>query len=158
MARESDIMETESKTGSSLPPCTLERAEVKQVRAWRADNLKLKEIQARCRAEGITSRSGMTPSLETLSRWCLGIEVKVKRDPPSKPRAPKLRLEQRPQNKALIDLIKSMREVEEGEEVWSFDKIAARANEKGYTTSRGKPLSKTQIIRVWKHFKAQPDG
>lgn len=156
MAKRLDVIDPDPS--SSLPPCTLERPEVKEVRSWRAEGLKLKEIQARCKVEGITSRSGKTPSLDTLSRWCRGIEVKVERSPPSKPRAPKLRLEQRPQNIGLIDLIKSMREVEEGEEVWSFDKIAARANEEGYTTSRGKPLSKTQIIRVWKHFKAQADG
>lgn len=141
------------KVNSSLPSCTLERAEVKQVRAWRTEGLKLKEIQAHCKAAGVMSRSDITPSLDTLSRWCRGLEVSVKRDPPSKPRAPKLRLEQRPQNNDLLELIESMRA-----EGLSFDKIAAHANEKGYTTSRGKPLSKTQIIKVWDHLKAQSDG
>lgn len=142
------IIKAESKSDDRSPSLTLERPEVKQVRAWRAENLKLKEIQERCKAEGIIARSGRTPTLETLHKWCTGIKVDIQRAPISQPRASKRRIEKRPQNKGFAELMISLRA-----EGLSFDKIADQVNEAGYTTSKGKPLSKTQIIRTWKQIK-----
>jgi DNA invertase Pin-like site-specific DNA recombinase len=127
-----------------------EQAKIERVRAWRAEGLKFDQIQARCKAEGISSRSGMTPSVGTLSRWCRGVEVKAKRAARALDFVTKPRLEQRSEARGLAPLVSALRETG-----LSFDMIAGRANEEGYTTSRGKPLSKTQVIRIWKQNNLQ---
>jgi DNA invertase Pin-like site-specific DNA recombinase len=125
-----------------------EQEKIERVRSWRSTGLSLKAVHAHCEAEGVTTRKGTTPTLKTLSLWCRGVELsqQPKRSPRSAQTKARPRLDQQPQSRGLTPLIKALRE-----QGLSFEKIAARVTEEGYTTSKGGAITKTQVIRAWKH-------
>lgn len=121
---------------------------IAQVRAWRAEGIKLKDICKRCQSEGIRTRRGNIPTLAQICRWCKDVEspVPMKRQPQCRH---KTRIENRPQNVGLTELIFKLRD-----DGLSYDKIAEKLAIMGFCTSRGNPISKTQILRIVRKNKA----
>ena len=49
-----------------------EQAKVERVRELRAEGYSLSALRQICESEGITARSGKTPSISALHKWCAG--------------------------------------------------------------------------------------
>lgn len=121
---------------------------IAQVRAWREEGIKLKDIYKRCQSEGIRTQRGNIPTITQICRWCKDIEIlePIERQPQCRN---KTRIENRPQNMGLTELIFKLRD-----DGLSYDKIADRLEIMGFCTSRGNPISKTQILRIVRNNKA----
>ena len=120
-----------------------EKTKIEIVRSWRAEGLTYEQLRQRCDDNGITSRRGSTPSHRTLHTWCAGIDKpKVKRVNKEGP-VPARRMEARPENKGLAALVKAYKA-----QGLSLRNIAAKVTSDGFTTSRGGPITKTQVMRI----------
>lgn len=120
-----------------------EKAKIEIVRSWRAEGLTYEQLRQRCDDNGITSRRGSTPSHRTLHTWCAGIDKpKVKRVNKEGP-VPARRMEARQENKGLAALIKAYKA-----QGMSLRAIAAKVTSDGFTTSKGGPITKTQVTRI----------
>lgn len=122
---------------------TDERAKIDLVRSWRAEGLTFEQLRARCEDNNITTRRGMTPSLRALHKWCEGVtKPKVKRTTKTGPVKAR-RIEAKAENKGLKALAESLRA-----QGFSYQKVAKMVTEEGYKTSKGGPITKTQIMRI----------
>ena len=130
-----------------------EQKKIERVRSWRSAGLSFKAVQARCEAEGVTTRKGTTPTRKTLSIWCRGVELPQQPQRSTRKAQAKARhrLDQQSRSRGLLPLIKALRE-----QGLSFEKIAARVTSEGYTTSKGGAITKTQVIRAWKQNNLYP--
>lgn len=131
----------------------LKRAEesIFQVRQWRAEGCKLEVIHQRCRSEGIRTQRGNIPSITWISRHCKDVDVLVpiKWAPAKMPRdKAKTRIENRTENVGLAERILTLRAGG-----LSYDKVAKQLKVDGFRTSRGNPISKTQILRIIRNTK-----
>ena len=120
-----------------------------KARELRSQGLSLSLIQNHLKDQGLKTSRGTTPTLKTLFIWCRDIEVKELKRKDREHGGGRPRLEDMPEHKGLASLIK--RERLEGK---SFDQIARAVAEKGYRTASGKPINKTQLIRIWKRLNA----
>jgi len=119
---------------------------LKIVRSWRASGLTFSAIQERCIEHGYTTQLGTTPTVKTICLWCKGIPkpIKKRRTRPYDPNTPpRTRLDQYPQNKGLRELIFELKS--KGESLRSITALLERA---GFTTTKGTPIGKTQVLRI----------
>ena len=120
-----------------------EIANIERVRDWYRAGLPFADIQERCEAEGIKSRSGATPSTVTLRRWVKGTERKVpaKRRPSTgKPAGRK------PVAAGQAGLVGILRGLRESGKTWAA--CAQHLEEEGYRNSKGNPFHRQQLQRV----------
>lgn len=119
---------------------------LKIVRSWRASGLTFSAIQKRCVEHGYTTQLGTTPTVKTICLWCKGIPkpIKKRRTRPYDPNTPpRTRLDQYPQNKGLRERIINLRNTGA-----SIRAITALVELDGYTTLKGTPIGKTQVLRI----------
>lgn len=127
-----------------------EQAKIDLVRSWRSEGLTLKEIQARCEDQGVSTRQGYTPTLTTIRRWTEGVKMtkKVKKKyekrvdkggRPSGFRAHNRKLDQDKALRALLITYASSGLTQKG--------IAEKLAESGLTTAKGNPYDAKQIRR-----------
>ena len=118
-----------------------EQSKINKVRAMRQSGLSFKEITKRCKDQGIISRRGNVPSHATLVRWCKGIQIEIERN--LEGRTPRSCIENTKAGlkATVIDLRR---------QGMSVRHIAHELNERGYTTSKGNPISHTQVLRIIK--------
>ena len=121
---------------------------IAQVRAWRAEGNRIKDIHKRCKSEGIRTRRNNMPTLAQICDWCKDVEILVPMERRPQCRK-KTRIENRPQNVGLTELIIKLRDAG-----LSYDKVAEQLKIQGFCTSRGNPISKTQIFRIVRKSKA----
>lgn len=120
-----------------------ERTKIDLVRSWRAEGLTFEQLRARCEDNNITTRRGMAPSLRALHKWCEGVtKPKAKRTTKTGPVKAR-RIEAKAENKGLKALAESLRA-----QGFSYQKVAKMVTEEGYKTSKGGPITKTQIMRI----------
>lgn len=120
-----------------------ETANIERVRDWYRAGLPFVDIQERCEAEGIQSRSGATPSTGTLRRWVKGIE----RDVPAKRRASTGKLGGRkPVAASQPGLVGILRSLRAQGKTWAA--CAQHLEEEGYRNSKGKPFHRQQLQRI----------
>jgi DNA invertase Pin-like site-specific DNA recombinase len=120
-----------------------ETANIERVRRWYRAGLPFADIQERCEAEGIKSRSGATPSTVTLRRWVKGIErdIPAKRRPSTgKPAGRK------PVAAGQAGLVGILRSLRESGKTWAA--CAQHLEEEGYRNSKGNPFHRQQLQRV----------
>lgn len=130
-------------TVAELALDTDEQDKINTVREWRSKGASFREIQERCKEHNLRSRRDCIPSIRTLHYWCDGID-KPKSKPTTKTEpVPKRRIESRPENKGLVALVISLKE-----QGMSLRSIASKVSNEGYTTSKGNPITKTQVIRI----------
>ena len=133
-----------------------EQAKIDLVRSWRSEGLTLKEIQARCEDQGVSTRQGYTPTLTTIRRWTEGVKMtkKVKKKyekrvdkggRPSGFRSHKRKLDQDKALRYLIIKLVSSGLTQRG--------IAEKLAENGCVTAKGKPYNVKQIQRWIKELK-----
>jgi len=122
-----------------------ERQKIERVRALRAKGYTYSQLIGLCEREGILSRNGQTPSAATLSRWCKGVKLErpIKRAKRKGSNAGRPQLKDSlPQLTATIVDLKKLG--------YTLRKISEILTERGYTTSKGKPISHVQVSRVLK--------
>lgn len=121
------------------------------VRSWRRSGLTLSAIQERCEFHGYKTQAGTLPTIKTLYMWCKGIPKpprcpKARRTRPYDPNTPpRRRLDQYPQNKGLAERIKEL-----SDSGVSQRKITEQINAEGFTTTKGTPIGRTQVLRILK--------
>ena len=130
-----------------------ETANIEQVRIWYRAGLPFAEIQERCEAESIKSRSGSTPSTVTLRRWVKGIE----RDVPAKRRPNTGRpAGRKPVAAGQAGLIGILRRLRAEGQSWSV--CAQRLEAEGYRNSKGNPFHRQQLQRVLARVESETVG
>ena len=117
---------------------------INKVRAKRADGTALDALVEWCQQEGITARSGLTPSRSTIAKWIEGVELTapVKRKP-MPPRAPRRKLEETSSCRGLTALVRDLHE-----QGLSLRAIAAEVSQRGYLNSKGNALHAQNIKRI----------
>ena len=139
-----------------VEPNPHERQKVEWVRRYRAEGMTYSALQDLCEQEGITARSGQTPSQQTLANWCSDVQlikpVKRKKTASSREKQKTKRSinETHPQ---LIYMILDLRE-----KGLSSRKIAEVLTERGYTTAKGGAFQKTQVLRILRRIEDDTDG
>lgn len=113
----------------------------------------LAAIQAKCEAHGYTTQLNTTPSIKTIHQWCKGVtkpprRPKARRQAPNLP--PRTRLDQYPQNKGLVELIMGLKA-----QGLTLMAIVERVALEGFRTTKGTPIGKTQIIRIFQREEAR---
>lgn len=133
----------EEITTGELAPDLNEVDKINLVREWRSQGATYEQLRQRCEDNGLTSRRGCTPSLRTLHSWCKGITKPKAKATTKEGPVPARRIEARAENKGLSALVTSLKA-----QGMSLRKIAAKVTAEGYTTSKGGPITKTQIMRI----------
>lgn len=129
-----------------------EQAKLEHIIQARAQGLTYRALQELCEREGITSRSGHTPSIQTLANWCKGVSLTqpIKRKAPgpsdTKRQTKPSVTETHPQ---LVFTVLDLRD-----KGLSSRGIAQELTARGYTTARGGALQKTQVLRILKRVEA----
>ena len=133
----------EETTTGELVPDTNEIDKINLVREWRSQGATFTQLRQLCEDNGLTSRRGCTPSLRTLHSWCDGIAKPKAKATTQEGPVPARRIEARAENKGLSALVASLKA-----QGMSLRKIASKVTSEGYTTAKGGPITKTQIIRI----------
>lgn len=122
---------------------------LKTIRSWRLAGLTFSAIQDRCIEHGYTTTIGTIPTIKTICLWCKGIPRPIKEKRRTRPydpnTPPRMRIDQHPQNKGLRELIFKLRS-----EGISLRLITKQVEQDGFTTTKGTPIRKTQILRILK--------
>ena len=115
---------------------------IDHVRVMRGEGMKYAQIRSECIKLGYVSRTGKTPSQQTLSRWCEGVVVlKVERD--TKGRKARRRLDE--MKPSLYYYISKLRD-----EGLSYRKIAKQLEDEEIWNSKGNKITHTQVVRILK--------
>ena len=133
---------TTADESGKIIPNEEEAMSLEKVREWYRDGVSVDVILERCEAEGITARSGATPSKKTIYKWVKGVTRLV-----AAPRRTYENKGGRPpvatSTPGLVELLLRLRS--EGK---SFVACAAHLEASGFRNSRGNPFSERQLRRV----------
>ena len=121
-----------------------EQQVINKVRAKRAEGTALDALVEWCQQEGITARSGLTPSRTTIAKWIEGVELTapVKRKP-MPPRKPRQKLEETSSCRGLTALVRDLHR-----QGLSLRAIAAEVSQRGYLNSKGNAFHAQNIKRI----------
>ena len=135
------------------------RSKVDTVRSWRASGQTINEIVSRCADEDIVTRRGTPPTASTISVWCKGvIPAKPAREGGKK--AVKTSKAGRPvgtRGHRLEDRVSGLASVIRLclDRAMSRQQIADElAKDPSFRTSKGTPITKSQVNRIVKRIDA----
>lgn len=128
-----------------------EQIKVEHVKALRAGGLTYRALRARCEAEGITARSGKTPSIATLANWCKGVEPTQPVQRKTQALSAGKRKTKPSVNDTQPQLVYTVMDLKRAG--LSSREIAAELDRRGYKTARGGSYQKTQVLRILKRAK-----
>ena len=123
---------------------------INKVRAKRAEGTALDALVGWCQQEGITARSGLTPSRSTIAKWIEGVELTapIKRKP-MPPRKPRRKLEETSSCRGLTALVRDLHR-----QGLSLRAIAAEVSQRGYLNSKGNAFHSQNIKRIIDRFES----
>ena len=130
-----------------------ELKKIERIKSWKIDGLTQVEIQKKCEAEGVTTRTGKAPTLSTIKKWTKGIKSKKAREPKKanlKDRKARGKVADAPSSRGLSRLV-----VELKDRGLSWRLVAEEIEKIGYVNSKGNPHHFTQLVRIYKDVKSQ---
>ena len=129
-----------------------ELAKIELVRAWRAEGHSITTLQEMCTHHNLLARSGQPPSRGTVANWCKDVQLltrnimfdhKLMTGCGGRPCI----------NKSNPQLTATIRDL--SQLGYNYREIVEELASRGYTTSKGRPLSATQVGRVLRRERAE---